>query len=666
MKLSRETRDSLFLIGVVTLCVAPHLQRLPLWASTLTLGLLAWRGWLAWEERPLPSRWLLAALLLAVVAGAKLTHGVVIGRQAGLTLVCVLLAMKLLELHARRDAFVVFFLGFFLVLAQYLHSQAIWVAAWSLLAVWGLLTCLVLAQMPLGQPSLRTPAREAARSTLLGLPLMVMLFLVFPRVGPLWGLPGGGGGTGLGDSLHFGDVAQLALDESVALRLRALDGQSLPPPEQLYIRGPVLSQFDGRIWRIRPQAGNRPDLLQLQGGVLRYQAWVEPQPLPLLPLLEMAPGQPGESWRPTPTLELTRDADLSWVARRPLREALRFEQVAVVDPEAVRIGPLDWEPSLVLDLQLPRGSNPRLAAWARQLAAELPDPRLSAERAQQLNRALLAHIRREPFGYTLAPGAYGENSPHMLDEFWFERRLGFCEHYASTYVFALRAAGVPARVVTGFLGADPLPVEGWTLVRNSYAHAWAEYWAPGLGWRRVDPTAAVAPERVQRNQLLRASPGLLRGAFDAMDPALWLRLRQLAEGIDLRWRDWVLGYQQQQQFRLLEKLGFESPNWSTLGRVAAGLISALALGAWIWQRWQARPRSPWPARLARVRAALEAAGIAAPAHEAPLRWAERSRHAGLRQALLDLEAWRYGEGPDPGWRPWWRRFRAALAEAGER
>lgn len=676
--LSRETRDSFFLVGVVLLTLLPQLPRLPLWASGLVLAVLGWRTWLAALERPLPPRWLLVLLLLGAVGATKLTHGIVIGREPGLTLVCLLLAMKLLETHARRDSFVVFFLGFFIVLAQYLHSQALWVALWSLATVWGLLSCLVLSQMPLGQPSLKAAGREAARSTLLGLPIMVLLFLLFPRIAPLWGLPGQSGSTGLSDSLEFGQVADLAQDETIALRLRPLDGGVLPLSSGLYVRGPVLSQFDGRRWKAEPFSSPRAEL-QIDGPLLRYQALLEPQKLPLLPVLEMSPGQPGDSWSPRAGLDLVRSADLSWMARRAITERLVFEQSAALDPAAVRAGPLEWRPALRQLLQLPAGLNPRLLAWARAQAEGLPE----AERGLRLRDRLFAHIRAQPFGYTLAPGVYGEDSPHAIDEFWFDRRLGFCEHYASAFVVAMRAGGVPARIVTGFLGADAETQDGWTLIRNSHAHAWAEFWVPGRGWLRADPTAAVAPERVDRGQLLQAAPGVLRGAMNAIDPTLWLRLRSLAESVDLRWQQWVLGYQRQQQFQLLEKLGFESPDWDSLGRAAAAAITLLVGLVWAWQRWQGRSRSPWPGRLNRVRSALARQALAAPAHQAPLRWAQPLPPGPLRDALLQLEHWRYGApgtGTESGstdlhglrawwaerrrWRAWWRQFQTAAQAHG--
>ena len=661
---TREARDSFFLLGVVLLTVAPHLARLPLWAGLATLALLAWRGALALRSRPLPSRWVLMGLLVLALVGTRLSHGHVLGREPGLTLVSLLLAMKLMEMHARRDAFVVFFLGFFLVLAQFFHSQSLWVALWTLAAVWGLLTSLVLAQMPLGQPQLAAAAREAARSTLLGLPIMLMLFMVFPRIAPLWGLPSASGSTGLSDRMRFGDVAELAQDETVVMRLRALPGSTLPP--LLYLRGPVLSHFDGQQWRAEPTPGGSgaPE----GGRVLRYEAMSEPLRIPVLPVLEWSPGGVGEFWTPQEGVDLRRANDLSWLARRPILERLRFEQIALVGE--VRVGPFTEQPSRRQLTQLPAGLNPRLRDWVRALPEARQD---DAQRAARLSQRVLLEIRRQPFSYTLAPGVYGEQTPHGVDEFWFDRREGFCEHYASGYVLAMRAAGVPARVVTGFLGADLDAVDGWTLVRNSHAHAWAEYWAPDQGWVRVDPTGAVAPERVAAARTLALPPGLLRGAVDALDPSLWLRLRRVADRVDLHWQQWVVGYQRQQQFKLLEKLGVESPDWAQLGRVAAAMIALLAVASWLTQRWLARERNPWRARLQRVQARLQAAGVPAQAHQAPLRWAALlpPGWTNARRALLELEQWRYGadDGASPWqqarrWRRWWADFRAAMAAGG--
>ena len=664
-RLNRETRDTLFLVGVVAACVGPHLFRLPLWAGAAVALLLAWRVALAWRAQPLPNRWVLMLVLVAACVGAKLSHGVLVGRASGLTLVAVLMALKLLEMHNRRDAFVVFFLGFFLVLTQFLHSQALWVALWTVVTVWGLLTSLVLAQMPLGQPHLKIAAREAARTTLYGLPVMVLLFLLFPRMAPLWGVPGAGASTGLSDQLEFGNMASIATDERIALRLRALDGRRLPPSSQVYLRGPVLTQFDGQTWRSSPpglfalrdawQPGNNPPL--------RYEMLVEPQRVPLLPELEFGPGQPNEVWN-LQGLTLRRSTELNWIASRPITERLRFEHRAVL--AGAQLGPLREHPSLQAARALPPGLNPRLRAWAQQLAQGRDTPALLA--------ALLQHIREQPFGYTLTPGIYGEFSPHGIDEFWFDRRLGFCEHYAAATVVALRAAGVPARIVTGYQGLDPELQEGWAVVRNSNAHAWVEYWQAEQGWLRVDPTAAVAPERVEFGRRLAPPPGALQGAFDAIDPSLWRRLRQFGEGLDLRWQQWVLGYARDQQFDLLRKLGFSEPDWTALGHAVAIAIAALGLGSLGWARWRQREHNPWVRLHQRALLALQAAGLPAQAHQAPLRWAQlaaqhwgEARASDVVQQLQALEAQRYGpqSAAHPGdalrWRrSWWAAFQRAM------
>lgn len=669
MTLTREQRDTGFLVGVVALAIGPHLWRVPLWASALALGLLAWRGWLAWRTQALPARWVLLLIAVGAAAGAKLSHGVIVGRSSGLTLVCILMALKLLEMHARRDAFVVFFLGFFLVLTQFLYSQSLWVALWTLASVWGLLTALVLAQMPLGQPSLKAAAREAARTTAFGLPLMVLLFLLFPRIGPLWGVPGQTTTTGLSDEMSFGDVSTLALDERVALRLRATDGQ-LPPPGQLYLRGPVLTDFDGKAWKPAAVGLAPPDALVLSGSVLRYELLMEPLRMNVLPVLEHSPGQPGETWA-LDGVTLRRTADLTWISPRPLSEALRVQAVAV-PPSGVLRGPMAEHASLRAARALPPGLNPRLRAWAQDL-------RTQAGSDAAFVQGVMAHIRQAPFTYTLNPGVYGEFTPHGIDEFWFDRRLGFCEHYASAFVVALRAAGIPARIVTGYQGRDADLQDGWAVVRNSNAHAWAEFWLPDTGWQRADPTAAVAPERVERGLALSPPAGAFRGAFNAVNPTLWAGMRRLAERMDLRWQEWVLDYKRDQQFKLLDKLGFESPDWTSLGQAAAGTIALLATLTLAWQQWQARRRDPWPARLARVHGWLRAQGWPVAPHQAPLRWAHTVRdHGGpeaVAQALMALEAWRYGPEATPTrgwrqgwqearrWRVWWRGLQQALRQA---
>jgi hypothetical protein len=249
-RLPRDTRDSFFLLAVITAVMAPHAGHLPWWSTALTVIVLGWRAQLAWRQRPLPSRWWLVAIVALYAGLTWLTYRTLVGREAGITLLVMLMALKTLELRARRDAFVVFFLGFFLVLTQFLYSQSLLTAIGSLVSLWGLLAAVVLAQMPTGVPSIAIAARHAAGTTALGLPVMVLLFVLFPRIAPLWGVPTEAiGKTGLSNQLEFGAMNEIANDDSIAMRLRFLDGSAPPPPDQRYFRGPVLTRFDGKTWR---------------------------------------------------------------------------------------------------------------------------------------------------------------------------------------------------------------------------------------------------------------------------------------------------------------------------------------------------------------------------------------------------------------------------------
>jgi transglutaminase-like putative cysteine protease len=659
-RLPRDTRDCFFLLGVIAAVMAPHAWHLPIWATALTSLMLLWRGQLAWSQRPLPSRWWLVAVVVAYSALTWLTFRTLVGREAGITLLTVLMALKTLELRARRDAFVVFFLGFFLVLTQFLFSQSLLTAIWSLLSLWGLLAAVVLAQMPTGVPSIGIAARRAAGTTALGLPVMVLLFVLFPRIAPLWGVPTESiGRTGLSNQLEFGAMNEIANDDSIALRLRFLDGNP-PPPDQRYFRGPVLSRFDGKTWSSPDPLSSKgwtrvSDELVTSGPALRYEMTLEPLRLPVLPLLEMSPGEPG-SQLVLLDLTVTRGPELQWQSPRPITERLRLEATAHARWQA---GMSRNRFQQATDLELPAGRNPRTLAWARELAGQ---PRFAGlapgPRAEALAAAVLAHVRNNDYLYTLSPGRYGAASPHVIDEFWLDRRMGFCEHFASSFVVVMRAMGVPARIVTGFQGWDAEPQDGYLVVRNANAHAWAEFWVDGKGWLRSDPTAAVAPNRVIQGLALQPDPGVI-GQFN---PTLWRALRDGWETLDNRWQQLVLNYSRQNQFDLLKGIGFEHPDWTALGQAMAGVVLALALASGAWIRWSSRPHDAWSRQRARILAVLARAGVSAPTHESPAAWARALRSQLGRKAepaaqwLEQLERSRYAAGAAA---PAWREFRAA-------
>src|SRR6476469_4642826 len=246
-RLPREARDTLFLLAVIAWTVLPHATHLPAWSLALTALVLLWRGRLALINAALPGRWVLVAVLIAAIGLTFWSYRTLLGKEPGVTLAVALMALKTLELRARRDAFVVFFLGFFIVLTHFLYSQSLPVAVAMLISVWGLLTALVLAHMPVGQPSLRQASGLAARTALLGAPVMALLFVLFPRIGPLWGVPQAGiSKTGLSNTMRMGSMTEVARDDSIAMRIR-FDGPA-PAPAEMYFRGPVLTRFDGNEW----------------------------------------------------------------------------------------------------------------------------------------------------------------------------------------------------------------------------------------------------------------------------------------------------------------------------------------------------------------------------------------------------------------------------------
>lgn len=656
--LPREARDTLFLLAVIGWTSLPHLTHLPAWCAVLTGGVLLWRARLALAGSALPGRSVLVLVLGVAAALTYWSFGSLLGKEPGVTMAVALMALKTLELRARRDAFVVFFLGFFLILTHFLYSQSLVVAAMMLLSIWGLLTALVLAHMPAGAPSLRTAARLAGKTAALGAPLMVLLFMLFPRIGPLWGVPQDGfAATGLSNVMSMGTVAALAQDDSVALRIRFDDPP--PPPHEIYFRGPVLGNFDGRDWTPQkpgfPQELTPRAELRVTGSPIRYEITVEPTRLTVLPMLEVSTEAPQVEG-----MRFTQTDDLQWVSDRTLFGRLRFKGVAYTQfqhgPTQPMVGLQDY-------IDLPPGHNPRTLAWA---AAMRKDPRYAEADAATLAAALLEHIRSGGYGYTLTPGLYGENNPRAsIDEFWLDRKLGFCEHYAAAFVVVMRALDVPARVVTGYQGLDPTPVDGYRIVRQSYAHAWAEYWQPGVGWVRADPTAAVAPDRVLRSRPLITKPGLVAGALNNFNPRLLADLRNGWEALNNRWNQWVLSYSRGSQLELLRQMGFDAPSWEDLAVLLAGAFGALSLAAVSWAWWDRHHIDPWVRQMNRLRAALQQLGISAAEHEAPRTLSQRVRARFGAQgeplaALLEiLDAQRYGPQaavrPDPALT---RRFRA--------
>ncbi len=642
--LPRDTRDTLFLLAVIAWVVIMQLGHIPWWCSVLAFGILGWRTVLSWRGAPLPG-WIPRLVLLALTLGATwATHRTILGRDAGVTLIVVLLALKTLEMRARRDAFVVFFLAFFTLLTHFFYSQSLLTAMGILLALLGLLTALVNAHMPVGRPPLPRVAGIAFGMAALGLPVMLVLFLLFPRMAPLWGVPGNDpiGRSGLSEEMRVGEIAELVLNDEIAFRVK-FDGD-IPPQGALYFRGPVLGDFDGIRWRPQrsafPPGMALPVDLRPEGEPVRYEVTLEPQRRPWLYVLEatlQAPTLPG--------MQSTMTRDLQWKTDRPIFELVRYRAESHT---SFGYGPR--EPMLGLQdyLELPPGFNPRTLALAQELRRQTGAGPDSAPAALA---AVIERLRTGGYVYTLEPGVYGQ---HAADEFWFDRKEGFCEHIAASFVILMRAMDIPARVVTGYQGGELNAVDDYWVVRQRDAHAWAEVWLSGQGWVRVDPTAAVAQWRIGSLERLRPPAGALAGMVGSFDPTLLAQMRAVWEAVNNHWNQWVLNYTQGRQLDLLQRLGISSPRWTDLLYALLAVLVVASLAGAAWQLWERQQHDPWLRLLDKARHELTRRGVTARENLPPRALAEHaSRQLGdtafareLAQWLLQLERWRYGRASE--------------------
>lgn len=559
--MSRDKADTLLLLAACILILAPHAEHLPGWITLACGALLMWRGWITFRGNRMPPRWLLMPIAVLAMAGVYVTYKTFFGREAGVTMLVLLLAFKLLEMRARRDLFVVVFLSFFLMLTNFFYSQTIGAAVMMVTAVVLLLTAQLSFQYTGAAPPLKRRLALGALIVGLAIPLTLVLFILFPRIqGPLWGLPGDAqaGRTGLSDSMAPGNLSNLALSGEIAFRVRFID--PAPPKSKLYWRGPVLGNYDGRTWTpLQPRANAiRPIVVRPRGEPIRYQVTLEPNGRRWLFALGLPQATPQVANNPA---RIT--SDLQIVTRRPIDQRIRYDAASYID--------FDLQPNESPDvlrswLELPPGFNPRTLAFAARLRS-----RFNSE--MEMINAVLGFFRTEKFSYTLEPPLLGQ---HAVDEFLFSTRAGFCEHYASAFVVLMRALDIPARVVTGYQGGEINHVDGFMTVRQSDAHAWAEVWLKDRGWVQVDPTAAVAPDRVEKN-LTSVIPPRLFGGLVTLDGGKnsWLSklqgLRQNWDAVTNTWNQWVLNYTPDRQRSFIQSLGFDNADWRTLVALMFGL-----------------------------------------------------------------------------------------------
>ena len=597
-----------WLVIPLLLVLVPHGPSLPAW---LLLAWLACAGLSllgAHQGRPWPGKALKWLITLAGLAGVALDYGTLIGPAGGVALLVFLSGAKLLEIEGQRDRLGLLFVGVFLLVAHFLASQSLTTAAYMALAALALAAALIASQTP-GADLARKPFRPLApAASLLGQALLfaLPLFLLFPRIqGPLWGLPQQQmARSGLSDRMAPGDISQLIQSDELAFRAEFAEGEGGEPDSRtLYWRGPVLWDYDGRVWQTTLPVPGHPRG-EPRGAPRHYTLTLEPHHQRWLFLL----GLPDK----LPDLPSHLGPDLQWTALHAVDQRLRYETGAYLD---YRLDPdlaPEWRRRA---LTLPAEGNPR----ARALALGWRQTSITAD---EIVGKALELFRQSPFAYTLTPPPAGAEP---VDDFLFSSKRGFCEHYAGAFVFLMRSAGVPARVVTGYQGGEYSALGRYWIVRGRDAHAWAEAWLPGRGWVRVDPTAAVAPDRVERGIGAALPAAELPGPMAVMNGA-WLR--PLLLGWDLvnnQWNQWVLGYNLERQRKLLSRL---NPLLATLegsltilALACAGVLGLLGLG--LFARRPPR-RDPATRAYARFCGRLARAGLGRGAAEGPADFARRA------------------------------------------
>lgn len=552
---------TLILVALLGLAVAPHMSNLSLWITGFYYFLTGFRMLAVRWRNLLPSRITLFALTLLTLANVGMHAGFSDSHQGGVSLLIAMVGLKLLELRSRRDVYMVVFLGYFVIVTQFLFSQSLLLALYLSIIIVAMTGLLVAMNRARPDAPLAPAFKQSIRLLGAAVPAMLVMFVLFPRLGgPLWGIGLGSKGsmTGMSDEISLGSISQLSQSNATAFRVKF--DQSLPPPEQRYWRGVVLWRADGDNWRAgQSLASGEVPLLAVDDAPLTYEVTLEPTQRTWLFVLDLPQVPPNVG---------QLSSDLVATTRTPIRRRTIYRTEAWPTGRIVDIN----ESERRLGLQLPLTISDRMRALVKDWRQHVRSDADLVERA-------LTYFRDQKFVYTLAPPPLGTRPE---DQFLFETKQGFCEHYATSFTLLMRLAGIPARIVAGYQGGEYNPHGNHLIVRQSDAHAWTEVWLPDYGWKRVDPTAAVAPARVEHaitdTETRPGAPVVFEfeegsAMFDLLREARWL-----ADSFELGWHRWVVGFSRDRQRGLLTDLGFGSLGAYSQALLAVGL-GALAMAA---------------------------------------------------------------------------------------
>jgi len=582
-----------------------NVHHIALWCMPVALASAAWRIWAAQRPARLMGSALRVGVVVVLTLAVLLSFRTLNGLDAGASLLVAMAALKLMETRREREWLIVIGASLFLLLAACLASQTLWLVPFYLAELWLLCTALYALGAGANVPAPALLLRTAAGGLLLALPVAILLFLFFPRLpGSLWAIPREDEATtGLGKDMSPGSISQLTESDEPAMRVR-FEG-ALPPRAERYWRGPVLHQFDGYTWRsVRVDLATAP-ALEFSGPSYSYEVTLEPNTHGVLIALELPRGIPRQSSATSPTFDYQIMGSKS--ERSEISYRLEsFPRHRSLEPLAPRVRQLD--------LALPRGRNPRSLALAQSLRAAANGDRAYVQ-------AVLDYLQRGGFTYTLTPPRLSLNS---IDDLLFNTHEGFCGHYASAFAMLMRAGGIPAHVVTGYLGGEWNRFGSYLLVRQSTAHAWSEVWLDGLGWVRVDPTAVVAPDRLNSDLDDALSAGGAEGS--GAGGGRWIAATlQAWQAVNAWWQDQFIDFDLGKQLNLLGALGLKD-------RDVEGLVVVLAVGGTLWLSllaWRGRQRSTALSRDAlgrswrRLERTLQRRAAARAPHEGPIAYSER-------------------------------------------
>ena len=570
------------IISMFTL-LAPHAGRIPVWIMLIYLFAALWRIQVYRGHWSFPGRWVKLVMIVSGFAGIYLSFGSLIGLEPTVALLLTAFALKLIELVSRKDAYVLIFLGYFVCITEFLFTQDLLMVLYSLLNVIIVTTALVALHQPGEHRFNRKTMRLAGVMVLQAMPLMLVLFFLFPRIGPLWTVPvkSHTAKTGMSDFMKPGDISKLSQSADVAFRVQ-FEGE-IPVKSQLYWRGLVFSKLEEGAWSNLgyfdvPAKERRQQEVVTKGEPLNYSIIMEPtQQNWLFGLRYATPDRPGILAAP----------DFRLYSLVMIEDEFQY-QVRSWPQAQLETDLSDWRREV--ELRLPDNDNQRTRQFASTLRAQ-------AGSDEAFVNAVLQHFNREPFVYTLQPPLLPDVDG--MDVFMFDSRRGFCEHYAYAFTVMMRAAGIPARVVAGYQGGEVNPVNKTVIVHQFDAHAWAEVWLPEEGWVRVDPTASVAPQRIEMG-LEEAVAA--EGTFLSDSPLSPLRYRSIRwinqlrlryDALTYQWQSWVVGFDGQVQFQLLRDV---------FGEISAGRFAAALIGTWalvllpvavsLLRRREIRPQRP--------------------------------------------------------------------------